>query len=214
MAVELFDGVGNTAVTIDPTSKAMRTSRYGPDGVPSDLVRVGGYIARFDIVPTTLTSLTPYFSFGPTGTRTLAVREWEFITGFTGAVPAASQSSIILLHYVSGMSFSGGNLTQQIKLDNNMPYSTTDIRFAPGGLTIVGGLSAENLFSGLITTQYVDTEQDFEYVSENDPAKLLIGPGEGLVFLSVGTVVSGVYISGSITWDEYARPSEVAAVIL
>jgi hypothetical protein len=210
MSIEIFDAHGDVAATVDPTSKALRGSIYGTDGLPEDQAYRGSYVVGVSIIPTTLTVNTVYFAIQNPGPYIAALRRFEYVMGFTGTA-ALSTSYFTMTRIPQRGFYTGGTALTAVKKNNRtMPHSLIDVRVAPGGLTNQSGAGLETAWGVLgVTNQLVcDIEGDFDFgaaANETDSAKLQLHPGDSLILAAGSAIVNGAYLIGSFSWDELAR---------
>lgn len=191
-------GAGVDVATVDPSSKALRVTLYNPDGATHDKEFTGNYSVPVEVIPTTLTDGTTYFSMRNLGTKDCWLHKIRVKLGFSGT--AAASRSLFQLRRFSGATPTGGTALTPVKFDNTYPASSmTDIRYAPGGLTTTGCVF-EQRFETVGVTNQLNNDQaagiDF------GDHKFLLAPGEGIAVSAYGAVVLGAWHIGQVSWDE------------
>jgi len=201
VAAVIKSGVDATLWTIDPTSKAGRVTQYETDGQLINKEYAGCYRTPIEIVPTTLTLGTTYFTMRNLGTRRAWIVRLELKTGFSGT--AAATRSLYEIERFSAATPTGGTALTAIKNDNTFSASSlTDIRFAPAGLTTTGVTFEQRWHMTGNTNQLnVDMGQDFTPAAD-ERQKFQLAVNEGLAIRANTAIVAGSYLIGSIQWCE------------
>lgn len=198
---EIKSGATADKWTIDPTSKAGRVTLYRSDGTEVYPV-YASYLVRIEVIPTTLTAATTYFTMRNLGTKRAFIRKIELKMGFSGTV-AASRSLFEIERFSTATPTAGTALTALKKDNTYAASSVTDIRYAPGGLTTTSVVfEAPFHLTGITNQLTVDHSQDMEYVGDGEIGKLVLAVNEGLCIRANTAIVLGAYLIGSITWDE------------
>lgn len=202
MSFVLKSGADSTLATVDPVSKALRTTLYRPDGAVIFPTYDGSYLTRIEVVPTTLTGGTTYFSMRNLGSKRVFIRRIEMKWGFSGT--AAATRSIFDFQRFSTATPTAGTTQTALKKDNVFATSSvTDIRFAPGGLTTTSVVFESSFFIGGISSNVnCDHAQDLHFLGDGEHGKFVLAVNEGMCIRANGTVVAGAFCIGQITWDE------------
>jgi hypothetical protein len=202
MAV-IKSGDSTDELTVDPTSKAARSTLYDSEGNPVFNPFLGSYSARIEIIPSTLTDGTTYWSMRNLGANRVFINRLLLKIGFSGT--AAATRSLFNIGRFSVATPTAGTAITAVKKDNLHPAtSVTDIRFAPGGLTTTG-VTFEAPMHVLGPTNQLNDDHymdlrfgDLSSISD----KMILAIGEGLCIRAIGAVVAGSHLLGSIHWDE------------
>lgn len=152
-----------------------------------------------DIVPSTVTSGTVYFSLRNGGSKTMYVKRLDLQMGFTGTA-AASRSSYEVVRYNGTPS--GGTAVAAVKKLSTQANSGAAALVAPAGLT-VSGVTFDTAFHRVASPNQLTatTAQDVDF-GDVDAAKIALLPGEGLAIRANGAVVAGSFLVGSLGWHE------------
>lgn len=195
-------GGSTDTLTVDATSKAARVTQYTTAGALTNPEYAGSYITRVEVIPTTLTAGTTYFTMRNLGTRRVFIRRMEFKLGFSGT--AAASRSLYEIERFSAATPTGGTAITALKKDNTHPASSvTDIRFAPGGLTTTGvTFEAVLHLIGHTNQLTIDHSQDLSFIGDGEAGKIVLAVNEGLCIRANTAIVAGSYLVGNITWDE------------
>lgn len=178
-------------------------SKVGTDGgSKTTLVNSGGkeiyknfsglYDLPIQIIPTTVTANTYYFTLRNTGATTFELLELEVQATFAGT--AAATRSIFGMGRFSTATPTGGTAITAIKMDTVMPAITYDARFAPAGLTVTGVVAETNVSQMQIISQLTAT-----YAGEIVNASIqefTLAPGEGFYIRAETANVAGAAFVG------------------
>jgi hypothetical protein len=193
---------GGNSLAIDAVSNAARITQYKTDGSLLNKEYLGSYITRIEIIPTTLTAGTTYFTMRNLGSKRAFIRSIEFKIGFSGT--AAASRTLYEIERFSSATPTGGTPLTATKVDNTYPASSiTDIRFSPGGLT-TAGVAFEISFHliGNSNQLTADGFQDISFIKNGEYSQFVLAINEGLAIRANTAVVLGSYLVGSIYWDE------------
>lgn len=195
-------GAGGTTMTVDTTSNAARTTLYDSGGNAVYPNYDGSYMVRLEIIPTTLTAATTYFSLRNTGSKRVFLRKIEMKLGFSGT--AALTRSLFEIERFSTATPTGGTTLTVLKKDTTDPTSSVgDARFAPGGLTTTSVVFDSPFHLVGVTNQVtVDHSQDIDFKGDGEGGRFLLAVNEGICIRANTAIVLGAYLVGSIYWDE------------
>lgn len=186
-------------LAVEATSRAARTREVYEDGTPIRPKKDGKYLARLDIVPSTLTAGTVFFGMRNNGSKKALIGKLTALLNFAGTA-AASRSAYELVRF-SGANMTGGTSIGAIKGDNTDDANSvmTDIRFAPAGLTTTGVTFEGNQVAVLSHANQLAANHSQEL---NFDEELVLGPGEGLAIRANTAIVAGSALQGFIKWSE------------
>ena len=194
-------GASSDLATVDPGSKALRATLYKSNGAELDFdgsAATGSYGVVVDVVPTTLTDGTVYWTLLNNGTKEVWLKCFELTMGFSGT--AAATRSALSISRFSNATPSGGTSAVPVKHDPAFPASSVgDVRFAPAGLTL-SGVVFEAPFCLLAVPNQLNANFSFPI---NPPGAIVIEPNQGIAVRAVGAVVLGLFLAGSVHWAEY-----------
>jgi len=194
-------GAGSDLATVDAGSKALRATLYKPNGQVLDFdgsAATGTYGVMMDVVPTTLTDGTVYWTLLNNGTKEVWLKCLELTMGFSGT--AAATRSALTISRFSNTTPSGGTSGVVVKHDPAFPSSSVgDVRYAPAGLTVTGVVFEAPICLLAIPNQ-LNANFSFPIVP---PGSIVLEPNQGLAVRAFGAVVLGLFLSGSVHWSEY-----------
>lgn len=188
-------------LAVKASSRAARVTPVFDDGTEHTPKDDGTYFARLDLVPSTLTLGTVYFSMRNNGTTKAFIKKILAALNFAGTA-AASRSAYEVVRF-SGANMTGGTAMAAIKGSNVVDANSivTDMRFAPAGLTASGVTFEANPIAVIShanqLTADVVTPLDFE-------EELELAPGEGLAIRASTAIVAGSALQGLMSWAERA----------
>lgn len=197
----LQSGASSDLATVDAGSKALRTTLYKPNGDVLDLdgsAADGAYGVVVDVVPTTLTDGTAYWSMLNNGTKEVNIKRLALSMGFSGT--AAATKSVLSLSRFSNSTPSGGTSAVPVKHDPAFATSSVgDVRFAPAGLTVTG-----IVYEAPICLLAVPNQLNANFsLPVTLASPFVLEPNQGLIVRAYGAVVLGLFLVGSVHWTEY-----------
>lgn len=186
------NAVGSVAVTntdANPVSVSI---------VPAD--PGASFTAVFDVVPTTLSDATTYWSIRNAGTKVVYIRRMDLQTGFYG-VSASSRTSFYIVRYTGTVA--GGASVTPVKKNSNSVGSGVAILTANAGLTTTGVTWEAGQIHRIanVNSNYNFASNELEF-GATDAEHIQLQPGEGLAIRASGPIVSGSFVTGSIGWRE------------
>lgn len=191
-------GTSGTELEINAASKGARVELYKPDGTPLNPDPVGAYIARVEVIPSTVTVNTVYFSIYNQGPYASWIRALELKLGFAGT--AAATRSIFGIGRYTGTEMTGGTALTPEKRDSVYPASSiVNVRYAPAGLTTAGATMATAFH--LVANNNQLNSDHVQQITFDFP--LILAPNEGLYLYAHTALVAGSYCVGSIRWEDY-----------
>lgn len=206
---KIQSGATADELTIDPTSKAARTTLYDSDG--TELVRVptGSYtapLANLGRFSGALAAGNPFWALRNGATKTLYIRRILFILAFDGTA-AATTFHVELRRFTAATHSTGTAITPQPK---RTTYATTvaDIRNRVDGtkLTDTSVVYDTNPFLAVANPRGVSsavTVADCQFSNPLESFDCLEVPASaGLVLWAVTASVIGDSCQGFIEWDE------------
>lgn len=186
-------------LAVKASSRAARVTPVFDDGTEHNPKKDGNYFARLDLVPTTLTAGTVYFSMRNNGTTKATIKKLLALMNFSGAVVATR--SVYEIVRFSGANMTGGSAVQAVKGSNTTDANSvvTDLRFAPAGLTTTGVTFETNAIAVISHANQLTADTTAEMNFEEE---LELAPGEGLAIRASTAVVAGTALQGMLFWAE------------
>lgn len=196
---QINDPVLGGALAVELVSRAARVVQTHSDGSTVVKKLDGTYHTRLELVPSTLTAGTVYWSMRNNGSKKAVVRQLAALITFAG-VAAATRSAYELVRF-SGANMTGGTSVAAVKGSNVDDTNTavTDIRFAPAGLTTSGVTFELNGIAILAHANQLGSQHD---AILNFADTLVLEPGEGLAIRASTAIVAGSGIHGLVNWGE------------
>lgn len=198
----IITDVSNHNAVVDATPSALRVINYNTAGYPTfaNMSWTAIYGTKVEIIPSTLTAGTCYWACRNLGSRMAYLVSLELITEFSGT--AAATRSIFDIGRFTGATPTGGTTLDPCPLSSNYPATTmTDVRYAPGGLTVTGITFGPPVGNFSIRSQLADGKT---YTLSASVAGFEIAPNEGFYIRCQPTsaVISGAAITGHALWAE------------
>lgn len=198
---QLQDPTLGGSLGIKASSRAARVTPVFDDGSEQNPKKDGDYFARLDLVPTTLTLGTVYFSMRNNGSTKALIK--KLLSALTFAGTAAASRSVYEVVRFSGANMTGGTSVAAVKGSSvdDANSIVTDIRFAPAGLTTAGVTFEANPIAVISHANQLtaDVVANMEFDEE-----LELAPGEGLAIRASTAVVAGSALQGLLSWAERA----------
>jgi hypothetical protein len=201
-------------LTIDPDMKAARVTLYSPGaaGAAVHPTYSGAFITRVETVPSSTGGDSAYFTMRNTGSKQVFIRNINLICMFSGT-GAINTRSLFKLERFTVATPSGGTVGVAVKRNTALAGSTSvgDIRYSnaaitttgvtfEGGFHIFGTVNAPTGAATAVPAYPPRVALDFSTGGEE--GRFALAVGEGLALRSYGTIVAGVAVYGSISWDE------------
>lgn len=200
MAIKLIGTTSGTEADVDTTPKAVRTISYNAAGQPTFEATnwTGIYATRIEIVPSTLTTGTTYFTMRNTGARTVSLVSFEVQGSFTGT--AAASRSVFEIGRFTTATPTGGTALTPVKLRTSYGTSSVgDMRFAPGGLT-----TTNVVFESPVALIPIANQLTWNLLFDLNAsvAGFELATNEGFYIRANTAIVSGAALHGHLLWAE------------
>lgn len=198
---QIQDPVLGGSLAVEVTARAARVIPVYADGSPVNPKKDGNYLARLDILPSTLVATTVYFAMRNNGTKKVVLERILAALNFAGTA-AASRSVYELIRF-SGANATGGTGITAVKGDNVSDANTvvSDIRFAPAGLTTAGITFEPHPLALLSHANQLTADTIIEINTEDE---IVLNAGEGLAIRANSAIVLGSGLQGYVKWSERA----------
>lgn len=202
MSAEIKSGASVDIMSVDSTSKAARVTLYNYNGSLRDRVNVNKYAAVIEVLPSTLTLGSSYFSITNThATEKIAIDAIRMQSSFIGIESLVR--SLFGIQRFSGAVPTGGVVVAGAQFDTTKPIASIDIRSAPAGLTMTGVVLGDPFHEVSVMSQLrIQAFLDLDFGLGDE--EFILQPGEGVVIRAGTAIVLGAGITGSITWHRYA----------
>jgi len=217
MAV-IKSGATSDLLTIDPTSKAARTSLYDSSGLELSGPPYGSYMAQIDLRPGAIVAgaSVALWSMRNLSSRTAYLRRLKLFAGYFAATVTATVAQFGLARFRTATPTGGNAITVVPKRTSYGSSGVTDVRqiapSATAGLTTTGvAFDAVFAFFGYprqpVTTYGAGgfmVSVDLPWKEALEPFSAIeLAPNDGLAILipNIATV-AGDFVNGMIEWDE------------
>lgn len=155
------------------------------------------YSLSVNLVPSTLTDGTTYFTMRNNGTKVIRIHHLLALLSFTGT-PAATRSLYSLQRFTVATPSGGTAVTPVIRDSANAVASGAEARFAAGGVTTTG----VTFGSVFMLLGHASSAADVVISPPLEHAPLVLRPSEGLAVRANGAVISGSIMTLNLAWRE------------
>lgn len=204
--VKVISGADSSNIlTIDPTSKAARTTLYRSDGTEVNPIRVG-YSVPITIRQTSAigTVVTVWaMRVDPASTKNIKITALDVSMMFDGTAAAVTTPIYGFFRFSTATPTGGTASTVISHVTGGVASNVFDVRFLDTGLTTTGIVSqaAFNVIGVPISVTGGISAHPMPFSEGNE---FMLRPGEGLLIANGSPTVIGVSLRGRVTWYEEA----------
>ena len=206
MGISLVSGASNSVVTVDPTSKAMRTGLYTSSGTPKFEEPLGSYMAPINMGQLgTPAAGSAIWAIRNGDEAILQIRRILVNVGYAGVAAATTQTW--QFWKFRNATHAAGTIAQVVRKRTTDHFSRIiDFRQAITALTATGVVYEDNPFFAVSyprqpagpsfssSMEFTIARQEFDQIE--------IGPTEGIALRVLVVGVAGDGIQGGVFWDE------------